>query len=128
MAASRIPGVELRFKVVLRNPSPDGGITPGDPLDLADYTNVFLYAFVKPNRMIAQFAKETTTDHLTMTPTSEPGEVTITIPASRTKGLRDTMIHLVPKAVVDDSGTPFEIGPDEGKSFEMVYITLNPLQ
>lgn len=99
----------------------------GNPLDLTNLSSFVIYAFVKPNRIIAQFAYPAAANYNEIHPDSDltSGEIRICIPGSKTKELSDQKIHLVMYARTDDA-EPVTFGTAEGTAYELVHITASP--
>lgn len=117
---SRIPGVAIIATITFKQ--------NGVAMDLTQYEGYSVYCFVKPNRLIAKFSRNTVTDFLSFRDTSEEatGKATIEIPGSKTEDLKEIMVYAIPVVQADDSGSPLPFGPDQGRATELAYITSAP--
>lgn len=120
MITKQLPGTDII--ATLNAKSADGGV-----IDLTSLSGFAIYIYIKPNRIIAQFAYPPATNYAEIDNASNlaSGEIKIKIPGEKTKELSDNKIHLVMYARTNDT-VPIIFGTADGTSYELVHITSSP--
>lgn len=120
MTTKQLPGTDIIATLNAKD-------ADGNELNLENLSGFVLYAYVKPNRIISQFAYPATNNYSEIDDSSDlaNGEIKIKIPGAKTKELSDNKIHLVMYARTNDS-EPAIFGTIDGASYELVHITSSP--
>lgn len=122
MSEKRLPGSTIIAQITFLEPD---GTTP---FNLSQNSNYIVYAFVLPNRIIAQFSRETIEGYSDLEIIdANDGIAQITIPGNLTKGLKEQQIYAVAYGQADDSGNPVPFGTINGAMYELCYITQSPV-
>lgn len=124
MASSKQPGMPIRASLTINKPGTD----PVTPYNLnTDIEKLYVYVYVKPERMIAQFCTDAEAGYLPIEVTNAAtGQISIEVPGANTKDLRAVQLHIVADARMSSGGVPFKFGTLNGKEYEFVYITSHP--
>lgn len=120
MITKQLPGTDIIATLAAKD-------ADGAAIDLTALQGFVLYAYVKPNRIIAQFAEPSAINYSEIDSESDlaSGIIKIKIPGDKTKELSDQKIHLVMYARTDGP-EPVVFGTAEGTAYELVHITSSP--
>lgn len=120
MTTKQLPGTDILATLNVKD-------ADGNELNLEELAGFSIYAYIKPNRIISQFAYPAATNYAEIEDDSNlsSGEIKIKIPGEKTKELSDNKIHLVMYARTDNT-VPIIFGTTDGVSYELVYITSSP--